>query len=86
MRQVDDAHDAVDEAQARGDQKQHRRVEQRIEHLDDEDRRRHYRLTRVDRWSSRSSHPLSQFVSKAMLPIGGSMRVAVGEDSQRRAV
>ncbi len=35
MRQIDDAHDAVDEAQAGSDEEQHGRVEQRVQHLDD---------------------------------------------------
>ena len=36
MREVDDAHDAVDQAEAARDQEEHRRVEQRVQEVDDE--------------------------------------------------
>ena len=77
MRQIDDAHDAVDEAQARGDQKQNRRVEERIEQLDDEDR---HRSSSRDLRRLRSSHAncgasdfpsLSQLLRRSMRPMVG---------------
>ena len=45
MRQVDDAHDAVDEAQARGDEEQNGRVENGIQDLNDQDV--HFRPRRI---------------------------------------
>ena len=86
VRQVDDAHDAVDEAQARGDEEEHRRVEERVEHLDDEDRRRHCALTRSTRRSFRQSAGQLICCSKRRCcrPIGSTVLPSSEDSSEER--
>src|SRR5207245_6509009 len=73
VREVHDPHDAVDEAEPAGDQKEDRRVQERVEEVDEEDV--HHSATRygITFTSVSIEFPLSTIASRTRYAPGGSL-------------